>query len=82
MALNCAVSEDIMTSEMNTGSEAVGDHENCVFYINSVVELCARTYNCTGPTRLSILESEGGRGGKGRKGRSVCIIVLIFSPSV
>lgn len=38
MALNYAVSEDVMISKMNVGSEAVGDHGNCVFYVNTVVD--------------------------------------------
>lgn len=81
-ALNYAVSEGVMTSKMNVGSEAIGDHGNCVFHINSVVELCGRTENCTGSPGLSTLErGEEEERGKEEQG-DLCIIALVFSPSV
>lgn len=77
-ALNYAVSEGVMTSKMNVGSETIGDHGNCVFHINSVVELCGKTDNYTGSPGLSILEKrEGGREGGRRTGRS-----LYYCPSL
>lgn len=79
-ALNYAVSEGVMTSKMNVGSETVGDHGNCVFHINSVVELCGKTDNYTGSPGLSILErgKEEERGEEEQGGP--CIIALVFLP--
>lgn len=56
LALNHAVSQDIMTLKINGGSKAVDIHGNCVFSIEQSVELCGRTDNCTGLPGLGILE--------------------------
>lgn len=58
-----------MTSKMNVGSEAIGDHGNCVFYTNSVVELCGRTDNCTGSAFCSKRRKKRGEREKREEGR-------------
>lgn len=58
-----------MTSKMNVVFEAIGDHGNCVFHINGVVELCGRTDNCTGSSFCSKRRRKRGKREKREEGR-------------